>query len=75
MRVLRQLRQVRNRIATIEIEIARTSETEIAKLKGRAVEAETEGRDLLSEIAMSVQGRVNVAKQMYENTSAEQNRK
>ena len=43
VRVLRQLRQVRNRIAAIEVEIAKMSETDIAKLKAKADQAEREG--------------------------------
>jgi hypothetical protein len=66
VRVLRQLKQVRDRIAAIILEVANLAETEIAKLKAKADIAATEGRDLLAEMAASVQGRVNVAKQRYE---------
>jgi hypothetical protein len=66
VRVLRQLKQVRDRIAAIILEAANLAETETAKLKAKADIAATEGRDLLAEMAASVQGRVNVAKQRYE---------
>ncbi len=66
VRVLRQLKQVRDRIAAIILEAANLAETEIAKLKAKADIAAIEGRDLLAEMAASVQGRVNVAKQRYE---------
>lgn len=66
VRVLRQLKQVRDRIAAIILEVANLAEAEIAKLKAKADIAATEGRDLLAEMAASVQGRVNVAKQRYE---------
>src|SRR5208282_3935802 len=66
VRVLRQLKQVRDRIAAIILEVANLAETEIAKLKAKADIAANEGRDLLAEMAASVQGRVNVAKQRYE---------
>jgi len=66
VRVLRQLKQVRDRIAAIILEVADLAEAEIAKLKAKADIAATEGRDLLAEMAASVQGRVNVAKQRYE---------
>ena len=66
VRVLRQLKQIRDRIAAIILEIANLAEAEIAKLKAKADIAATEGRDLLAEMAASVQGRVNVAKQRYE---------
>lgn len=65
VRVLRQLRQVRNRIAAIELESAKISETDIAKLKAKADQWETEGRDLLADMATTVQGRVNVAREHF----------
>jgi len=66
VRVLRQLKQVRDRIATIILEVANLAEGETAKLKAKSDIAATEGRDLLAEMAASVHGRVNVAKQRYE---------
>lgn len=69
IRVLRQLKQVRNRIAAIELEVNALSETDLAKLKAKADQATTEGRDLLAEMASSVQGRVNVARQQVEMKS------
>jgi DNA repair exonuclease SbcCD ATPase subunit len=66
VRVLRQLKQVRDRIAAIALEVANFAESEIAKLKAKADIAAIEGRDLLAEMAASVQGRMNVAKQRYE---------
>jgi hypothetical protein len=71
IRVLRQLKQIRDRIATIEFEIAKMSETDIAKLKAKADQAEMEGRDLLADMATTVQGRVNVAKQQFQSKEAE----
>jgi hypothetical protein len=66
VRVLRQLKQVRDRIAAIILEVATLAEAEIAKLKAEADIAVIEGRDLLAEMAASVHGRVNAAKQRYE---------
>lgn len=66
VRVLRQLKQVRDRIAAINLEVANLAEAEIAKLKAKADIAAAAGRDLLAEMAASVQGRVNVAKQRCE---------
>jgi hypothetical protein len=66
IRVLRQLKQVRNRIAAIELEVTALSETDLAKLKAKADRAATEGRDLLAEMSSNVQGRVNVARQRTE---------
>ena len=66
IRVLRQLKQVRNRIAALEIEIRSLSETDIAKLKAKADFSASEGRDLLTEMAASVQVRVNMARQAFD---------
>ena len=66
IRVLRQLKQVRNRIAAIELETASTAENDLAKLKAKADVAVAEGRDLLAEMATSVQGRINVTRQQFE---------
>jgi hypothetical protein len=74
IRVLRQLKQVRNRIAAIELEVAALSETDLAKLKAKADQAATEGRDLLAEMATSVQGRVLESRQEYENKSTKRTR-
>jgi hypothetical protein len=69
IRVLRQLRQIRDRIAAIELEIANLSETDLAKLRAKADIATADGRDLLEEMATSVQGRVIVARQQFEKIS------
>lgn len=69
IRVLRQLKQVRDRIAAIEMEITNLSETDLAKLKAKADLAATEGRDLLAEMAASVQGRVIVVRHEFEKKS------
>jgi hypothetical protein len=70
VRVIRQLRQVSNRIEAIESEIARLSDSDIGKLKAKAVQAETEGRDLLAEMAATLQGRVNVVRQQFDAARA-----
>ena len=71
IRVLRQLRQLRGRIAAIELEIANTAENDLAKLKAKVDVAVAEGRDLLAEMATSVQSRINVARQQFEMELAE----
>ena len=71
VRVLRQLRQVRNRIAAIDLEIANLSNTDMAKLKAKVEQAAAEGRDLLAEMATSVQARVNAVKHEVEAVSSE----
>lgn len=67
VRVLRQLRQVRNRISVIEMEIASLSDSDLAKLKAKADAAGAESRDLLAEMATTVQGRINVVKQQFKS--------
>lgn len=67
VRVLRQLKQVRDRLAQIEQEIANLADSDIAALKARAQEANRQGRDLLAEMAANVQRRVNSAKLQYES--------
>jgi hypothetical protein len=70
VRVLRQLKQIRVRIAAIELEVSSLSESDLAKLKAKADSAATEGKDLLAEMEASVQGRINVARQRFEKRSA-----
>jgi DNA repair exonuclease SbcCD ATPase subunit len=70
IRVLRQLKQVRNRIAAIELEIESLLETDLARLKAKADLATAKGRDLLKEMAASVEARVNVTRQEFKNASA-----
>lgn len=66
IRVLRQLKQLRGRIAAIELEIANMAENDLAKLKAKADAVVAEGRDLLAEMATSVQSRINVTRQQFE---------
>lgn len=67
VRVLRQLKQVRDRIGVIEMEIASILESDIARLKAKADDAAAAGQDLLAEMATAVQGRVVVAKQEFQS--------
>lgn len=69
IRVLRQLKQIRDRIAAIELEIANLSDTDLAQLKVKAEQAVSEGRDLLEEMAASVQIRVIVVRHEFEKKS------
>jgi DNA repair exonuclease SbcCD ATPase subunit len=70
IRVLRQLNQIRDRIAAIEREIASQLETDLAQLKAKADIAATEGRDLLEEMEASVKVRVILVKHTVEEKSA-----
>lgn len=71
IRVLRQLRQIRDRIAAIESEIAGLAETDLARLKAKADIAAAQGLDLFAEMAASVQGRINVIRQQFDSESNE----
>jgi hypothetical protein len=70
VRVLRQVKQVKDRLAQIEEEIARLGDSDIAMLQAKAEEASRKGRDLLAEMAATVQSRVNKARQQYESEAA-----
>jgi chromosome segregation ATPase len=70
VRVLRQLKQVRNRIAAIELEIAGLLEYDLAKLKTKVEGVEADGRDLLAEMERDVEDRITSARQLYENLSS-----
>jgi chromosome segregation ATPase len=58
VRILRQLRQVRNRIETLDQEISILLRSDTAKLKAKAEAASADGRDLLQEMATSIKVRV-----------------
>jgi archaellum component FlaC len=69
-RVIRQIKQVRNRLAQIELEITSSIDSEIAKLKAKAEQVGKDGRDLLAEMAKDVKSRVELARRRFESRSA-----
>jgi hypothetical protein len=69
-RAIRQIKQVRNRLAQIELEITSLIDSDIAKLKAKAEQAGKDGRDLLAEMAKDVKSRVELARRRYESRSA-----
>lgn len=71
VRTLRQLKQVRNRIAAIEAEISNISQSDIARLKAKADAVSVEGRDLLTEMATSIEARVTALRREVETASEE----
>jgi hypothetical protein len=71
VRVIRQIRQIRNRLTQIELEIAFLLESDIAKLKTKADAAASEGRDLLAEMAANVTKQIDNARHAFEARSAE----
>jgi hypothetical protein len=66
VRVLRQLRQVRNRISAIEHEMDALKQSEIALLRNDVARAEEENRDLLAEIEATVRERIKKASGEHE---------
>jgi cell division septum initiation protein DivIVA len=70
VRVLRQLKQVRNRLAQIEEEITGLEGSGIATLQAKAEDASRKRRNLLAEMAADVQGRINAAREQYEGEVA-----
>jgi DNA repair exonuclease SbcCD ATPase subunit len=58
VRILRQLRQVRNRIEALDQEISILLRSDTSKLKAKAEAASADGRDLLEEMAISINVRV-----------------
>lgn len=70
VRVLRQLKQVCNRLGQIEEEIAGLQGSDIGTLQARVEDASRQGRDLLAEMAADVQGRINAARGHYDDEVA-----
>jgi hypothetical protein len=66
VRVLRQLKQVGNRLAQIEEEVTDLEGSEIATLQAKAEDASRKGRDLLGEMAADVQGRIDAAREQHD---------
>ena len=70
IRVLRQLKQVRNRLAAIDIETVQLSGTDLAQLKSKVDLAAEVDRDLLGEMATGIRGRVNAVRRQFEDQFA-----
>ncbi len=66
IRIIRQISQARERVSTIERELAALRQSEIALLKKQAEIRKLEGRDLLAELARAVRDRIELAKKEYE---------
>lgn len=63
VRAIRKIAQVRSRLDAIEKDMDRLRESPIHELKVRVEEAESEGRDLLGEMAAAVEDQIAEAKQ------------
>ena len=70
IRVLRLLKQVRNRLAAIELETVQLSRTDLAQLKSKVDLAAEDARDLLGEMASGIRGRVNAVRRQFEDQFA-----
>lgn len=71
IRIIRQIDEARERIVGIEQELANLPQSEIAKLARDEESARQNGRDLLAELAASVQEQIRLAKHEYELFVAE----
>jgi predicted nucleic acid-binding Zn-ribbon protein len=71
IRIIRQIDEARERIAGIKQELANLPQSEIAKLARDEESARQNGRDLLAELAASVQEQIRLAKHEYELFVAE----
>jgi hypothetical protein len=71
VRVIRQIKQIRSRLAQIESEIASLVESDIAKLKAKADAAAGQGHDLLGEMAANVQLHIDNARRTFQARTAE----
>ncbi len=70
VRVIRQMKQIRGRLAQIELDIASLIDSDIAKLKAKVEAASAQGLDLLAEMAKDVKSRVDTARYRFEVRSA-----
>jgi hypothetical protein len=69
-RVPRQIKQVMNRLAQIELEITNLGDSVFAKMKAKAEVARAQGRDLLAEMVNDVKIWVELARRRYESLTA-----
>jgi hypothetical protein len=69
IRVLRQLRLVKDRLLVITTELAALAETDIALLKAKADTAASQGLDLLAEMEVDIRGRISAVRQIFEQTA------
>lgn len=69
VRVLRQLRLVKDRLIAITIELAALAETDIALLKAKSDTAASQGLDLLAQMEADIRGRISAVRQIFEQTA------
>jgi hypothetical protein len=71
VRIIRQIHQAKKNIAAIEHELSKLQASEIAQLRQDVETAEKEGRDLLAELAGSVQARIADEKKKHDGLTVE----
>ncbi len=69
VRVLRQLRQIRNRLSVIELDITDLSKSDMGRLRAKAETAALEGRDLLAEMALKIQSQLDEFRRRFAHAS------
>jgi hypothetical protein len=74
VRVLRQLRLVKDRLTAIDIELTALAETDIALLKAKADIAASQGLDLLAEMEVDIRGRISAVRQILEQSTGGETR-
>lgn len=67
VRVIRQIAQVRRRITEVDQAFEATCQTPLYELKGRVEAARQDGRDLLTELADSLHGRIDTTRKALQS--------
>jgi hypothetical protein len=69
VRIIRKITQVKRRLSEIELEVEQLGSSDLAKLKAKADEYGSRGRDLLAEMAQQVQREIAAARQRLTSVS------
>jgi len=69
IRVLRQLRLVKDRLTAIDIELTALAGTDIALLKAKVDIAASQGLDLLAEMGVDIRGRISAVRKIFEQST------
>ena len=62
IRVIRKIAQIQKRLSEIESEIQQLNTSDLYQLRAKADEAETQGRDLLKEMASQLETQISTAR-------------
>jgi hypothetical protein len=63
IRIIRKIAQIQKRLTNIDAEIQQLNTSDLYQLKAKAGEGETQGRDLLREMALQVKQQIETAKE------------